>query len=163
MNPWSTGSRDFSKSALESEAESTQQGIEFLLIIFVAIGFALSCAVIVGFDDIFPNTTARLFVGAVPSEDVIAREEGIFVSEILTQQEREDAVDQVSAVFDPPDPNVARQQRELTEKVLVFIDNVRGDILCIARTKDCGHQPGHSPDSGGGRRGCYCNSGVARR
>lgn len=104
-----------------------QQSVRLLLTASLAIVFALCCTVIVGFDDLFQNATARLIIGSVPSEDIIAREEGIFVSEILTQQERADAVDQVSAVFDPPDPNVARQQRELTEKVLVFIDNVRGD------------------------------------
>lgn len=117
------------------EAKRTQRGAGLLLIVVVAIGFALCCTVIVGFDDLFQNATARLIIGSVPSEDIIAREEGIFVSEILTLQERADAVDQVSAVFDPPDPNVARQQRELTEKILVFVDNVRGDTFASLEQK----------------------------
>ncbi len=111
------------------EPQRGQRAIGFLLIVSVAVAFALCCTVIVGFDDIFQglNSTARLTISFVPSEDIIAREEGSFVSEILTEQEQEQAVQQVPAVFEAPDPNVARQQRELTEKILVFIDNVRGD------------------------------------
>ena len=116
-------------------AARAQHGVRLLLTVSVAVAFALCCTLIVGFDDLFQGATARLVIGSVPSEDIIAREEGSFVSEILTQQERENAVDQVSAVFDPPDPNVARQQRELTEKVLVFIDNVRGDVYASLEQK----------------------------
>ena len=106
-----------------------RRGLRHSFTLAFAILFALSATVIVGFDDIFTglNSAARLRPGSVPAEDIIAREEGAFVSKILTAQEREQALAQVPAVFHPPDPNVARQQRELTEKILAFIDNVRGD------------------------------------
>lgn len=111
------------------EPERTLRAVRQSFILIFAILFALSCTVIVGFDDIFIglNSGANLRIGSVPAEDIITREEGAFVSKILTRQEREKALAQVPTVFDPPDPNVARQQRELTEKILEFIENVRGD------------------------------------
>lgn len=107
----------------------TESFLQFLLTIVAAVSFALCCAVIVAFDDIFLdfNSVANLTVGSVPTEDIIAREEGSFVSEILTEQERNNVLSHVPPVFYPPDPNVARQQRELTETILTYIDNVRGD------------------------------------
>ena len=106
-----------------------RRGLRHSFTLALAILFALSATVIVGFDDIFIglNSAARLRPGSVPAEDIIAREEGAFVSKILTAQEREQALAQVPTVFHPPDPNIARQQRELTEKILAFIDNARGD------------------------------------
>ncbi len=111
------------------EPQYARQGLHYVLLLCLALIFVLCCTVIVGFDDVFVglNSAANLTVGSVPSEDIIAREEGSFISEILTEQERQNAVQQIPAVFDPPDPNVARQQRELTEKLLAYIDNVRGD------------------------------------
>ena len=101
----------------------------FVVVVGAAISFAICCTLIVAFDDIFLsfNSIANLRIGRVPTEDIIAREEGSFVSEILTEQEREDVLSAVPVVFYPPDPNVARQQRDLTEKILVYIDNVRAD------------------------------------
>ena len=98
-------------------------------IVAAAVFFALCCALIVAFDDIFLdfNNVANLTLGSVPTEDIIAREERSFVSEILTEQERNAVLSQTPPVFYPPDPGVARQQRELTETILDYIDNVRGD------------------------------------
>ncbi len=103
--------------------------VAFASIIVAAVCFALCCTLIVAFDDIFLNfnNVANLTLGSVPTEDIIAREEGSFVSDILTEQERNNILSQAPPVFYPPDPNVARQQRELTELILEYIDNVRGD------------------------------------
>lgn len=107
----------------------TQSLVLFASIFVSAVTFALCCTLIVAFDEIFLefNSVANLTIGSVPTEDIIAREERSFVSEILTEQERNNVLSQVPPVFYPPDPNVARQQRELTETILAYIDNVRGD------------------------------------
>ena len=107
----------------------TQSFVAFASIIVAAVSFALCCTLIVAFDDIFLNfnSVASLTLGSVPTEAIIAREEHSFVSKILTEQERNNVLSQVPPVFYPPDPNVARQQRELTETILEYIDNVRGD------------------------------------
>ena len=111
------------------DPRKTQSFLLFASIIVAAATFALCCTLIVAFDDVFLefNSVANLTIGSVPTEDIIAREERSFVSEILTEQERNNALSQVPPVFYPPDPNVARQQRELTETILAYIDNVRGD------------------------------------
>ncbi len=107
----------------------TQSFVLFASVIAAAVTFALCCTLIVAFDDIFLefNSVANLSIASVPTEDIIAREERSFASEILTEQERNNALSQVPPVFYPPDPNVARHQRELTETILAYIDNVRGD------------------------------------
>lgn len=99
------------------------------VVMFAALLFAVICTFIVGFEDIFTdfNSVANLTINSVPSEDVVARENRTFVSEILTAQERANARAQVPAVFDPPDPNVARQQTLLTQQIIEYIDNVRQD------------------------------------
>jgi len=111
------------------EPTQAQQYIQRMMVVIGALLFALSSTIIVGFDDIFTefNNVANLEIGSVPSEDVIAREGGTFISDILTTQEQENARTLVSSVYDPPDPNVARQQTLLTQQILEFIDNVRED------------------------------------
>ena len=103
--------------------------VRYLLLCLAGLVFALLCALIVAFDEIAPglNSVANLALGSVPTEDIIAREEGSFVSAILTEQERAQVEAQVPTVFYPPDPNVARQQRDLAVNILAYIDNVRGD------------------------------------
>ena len=109
--------------------QRTETAAHFLLVLCAAIGFALCCTLIVSFDDIFLrfSSTANLGIGRVPTDDIIAREEGSFFSAILTEQERTNVLSQVPTVFSPADPNVARQQRDLAEQILGFIDNVRAD------------------------------------
>lgn len=111
------------------DSRGTKSIVRASTTVVAAVFFALCCTLIVAFDDIFLdfNNIANLTLGSVPTDDIIAREERSFVSEILTEQERNKVLSQVPAVFYPPDPNVARQQRELTETILTYIDNVRGD------------------------------------
>lgn len=111
------------------DARRTRSFALYATFIVAAAVFALCCALIVAFDDIFLdfNNVANLTLGSVPTEAIIAREAGSFVSEILTEQERNKVLSQAPPVFYPPDPNVARQQRELTETILEYVDNVRGD------------------------------------
>jgi putative nucleotidyltransferase with HDIG domain len=111
------------------DPERAGQVVQRVLVVIAAILFALTSTVIVAFDDIFIgfNDVANLVIGSVPSNDIIARNDATFVSEILTAQEQENARNLVPAVYDPPDPEVARQQTQLTQQILEFIDNVRSD------------------------------------
>ncbi len=109
--------------------QRTEAAARVLLLLMAAAVFALCCTVVIALDDIFLrfNSTANLGIGRVPTEDIIAREEGSFISAILTEQERSHALAQVSTVYAPADPAVARRQRDLAEKILNYIDNVRAD------------------------------------
>ena len=109
--------------------ERTEAAAHILLILIAAVMFALCCTLIIALDDIFLrfNSTANLGIGRVPTDDIIAREEGSFTSAILTEQERTNLLAQVPTVFTPADPSVARRQRDLSEKILNYVDNVRAD------------------------------------
>ncbi len=109
--------------------ETTEAAARYLRLLLAAIAFALCCTVIIALDDIFLrfNSTTNLGIGRVPTEDIIAREEGSFLSAILTAQERTNVLAQVPTVYTPADPSVARRQRDLSEKILNFIDNARAD------------------------------------
>lgn len=109
--------------------QRTDVAAHFLLVLVAALVFALCCTIIIAFDDIFLrfNSASNLGIGRIPTEDIIAREEGAFVSAILTEQERTNVLSQVPTVFAPADPSVARRQRDLSEQILNFIDNVRAD------------------------------------
>ncbi len=108
---------------------ASRRAFRYMTLGLAGLVFALLCTLIVAFDEIAPglNSVANLTLGSVPTEDIIAREEGSFVSAILTEQERAQVLAQVPTVYYPPDPNVARQQRELAVAILAYIDNVRGD------------------------------------
>ena len=108
---------------------ASREALRYIILGLALLLFALLCTLIVAFDEIAPgfNSVANLNLGSVPTEDIIAREEGSFVSAILTEQERAQTLAQVPTVYFPPDPNVARQQRELAVAILAYIDNVRGD------------------------------------
>ncbi len=109
--------------------QRTETAAGYLLMLAAAVAFALCCTFIVAFDDIFLrfNSTANLGIGRVPTEDIITREEGSYISAILTEQERTNVLSQVPTVYSPADPGVARQQRDLAEQILAYIDNVRAD------------------------------------
>lgn len=111
--------------------QRTEAAARVLLLLMAAAAFALCATVVIALDDIFLrfNSTANLGIGRVPTEDIIAREEGSFISAILTEQERSHALDQVPTVYAPADPAVARRQRDLAEKILNYIDNARADTF----------------------------------
>ena len=120
---------DLLEERFKFNPQRTETAARFLVMLAAAVAFALCCTFIVAFDDIFLrfNSTANLGIGRVPTEDIITREEGAFISAILTEQERTNVLSQVPTVFSPADPGVARQQRDLTEQILAYIDNVRAD------------------------------------
>ena len=120
---------DLLEARFKIHPQRTEAAAHALLVMGATAVFALCCTLIVAFDDIFLsfNNRANLGIGRVPTEDIIAREEGSFVSAILTEQERTKVLGQVPTVFSPADPNIARQQRDLAEQILNYIDNVRAD------------------------------------
>jgi hypothetical protein len=69
--------------------------------------------------------TVSLRVGDVSPQDVLAPRSATYVSSILTQQARDQAAAQVTPVYNPPDPLIARQQAETLQAALDFITNIR--------------------------------------
>jgi putative nucleotidyltransferase with HDIG domain len=79
-----------------------------------------------------------LEVNDAATQDILAPYANSYVSEVLTEQAREEAVAAVSDVYDPPDGRVARQQVERLRAVLEYIDAIRADTFATqeARVSD---------------------------
>jgi len=58
-----------------------------------------------------------------------------FVSQVLTDQARQEAVSQVLPVYDPADPNIARQQAQSLVSSLAYITAVRADAYSTPSQK----------------------------
>lgn len=114
---------------LDIPAERTLIILRRLLVSLAALLFVLVATLIVAFDEVFPsfNPIANLQVGDIAPRDILAPDAN-FVSQILTNEARANARQAVQTIFDPPDPNVARQQTGLAQQILVFVQNVRRDI-----------------------------------
>jgi putative nucleotidyltransferase with HDIG domain len=72
-------------------------------------------------------SSPALQVGQVAAQDVLAPQQITYVSEALTEQQREAAERGVLPVYSGPETGVARQQLELLRNALAFITSVRGD------------------------------------
>jgi hypothetical protein len=97
--------------------------------VLAALLFASLTAVIVALDTVLPgrNAVATLQVGEVAQEDILAPASLTYASDVLTERRRQAATESVSPVYAPPDPNVARQQIQLLQQIVDFIDNARRD------------------------------------
>ncbi|MCU0512820.1 MAG: HDIG domain-containing protein [Anaerolineae bacterium] len=109
--------------------ENTEAVLRRLLVGLAAAGFVLLATLIIAFDNIFPgfNSIASLAVGDVAPRAITAPDAS-FISQLLTEEARAAASAAVPPVYDPPDPNVARQQTGLAQQIILFIQNVRRDI-----------------------------------
>ena len=112
------------------EPERTRWVTVRSLVSLAATFFVLIATMIVAFNQIFAqfDNISSLRIGMVAPRDIVAPANAQpFDSEILTTAEQQNARDQVQPFFDPPDPNVARQQTQLTQQILDFINDVRND------------------------------------
>ncbi|MBN1314269.1 MAG: HDIG domain-containing protein [Anaerolineales bacterium] len=73
--------------------------------------------------------TLSLKVGDTAPEDILAPRSISFFSEVLTKNTRQEAIDGVRDVYNPPDVRVARNQVSHTRLILDFIETVRADTL----------------------------------
>jgi cyclic-di-AMP phosphodiesterase PgpH len=76
-----------------------------------------------------------LTMGEVAPQDIVASHAIVFISDVLTKQMREAAASQVSAVFAPPDPHIARMQVEHLRTALFDISVIRADPILAKETK----------------------------
>jgi putative nucleotidyltransferase with HDIG domain len=76
-----------------------------------------------------------LRAGDVSGQDILATRTLNYQSTILTEQARQEAADAVAPVYGPPDANVAREQLELLNNAVDFIDAVRLDTYASLEQK----------------------------
>lgn len=109
-------------------SEDTQRTLRLAIAVLAAIGFVLACTAIVSLDSLLPTGQGvSLIVGDVAPQDIRAPVTVSYISDVLTEARRQAAIDSVNPVYDPPDPNVARQQIQLLRQILDYVDNVRRD------------------------------------
>jgi putative nucleotidyltransferase with HDIG domain len=65
--------------------------------------------------------------GDVSAQDVLAPYALSYTSEVLTEEARRSAGEQIESIYDPPDSRVARRQLGELKTLLAYIDAVRGD------------------------------------
>lgn len=89
--------------------------------------FAAVCAVILASPLLPAEPEVELSVGDVATENIQAPDRVVYVSEIETEQLREAAVENVTDIYDLPDPRVGRQQVRRARQIAAFARNVRHD------------------------------------
>jgi cyclic-di-AMP phosphodiesterase PgpH len=99
-------------------------------VIVATAGFVLAATLIVAYDSIFlgADNFAALQIGNVVTQDVRAPiDVAPFVSPVLTNQGQQEVRDQIPAIYFPPDPAISRQQADIAQSILTYIQQVRHD------------------------------------
>lgn len=74
-----------------------------------------------------PTYQVTLSVGDVSPADVRAPARKSFISQVLTERERERAESAVRDVFDPPSARISRDQITFARKLFDYLDSIRSD------------------------------------
>lgn len=81
------------------------------------------------------QSSLQLKVGEVAPREFVAPRTLTFVSEILTERQRENAARAVSDIYTPPDTSIARRQLERLRAALAYITSVRSDTFASPEQK----------------------------
>lgn len=99
-----------------------------------AIGLTLGLTLIFSFN-VVSRAQVSVSVGEPAVQDVTAPRSISFVSEVLTQQARDQAVAAVGNVYTAPELSIARAQISAALTIFNFVDVVRADTLAEESTK----------------------------
>ncbi|MBI5671311.1 MAG: HDIG domain-containing protein [Chloroflexi bacterium] len=108
----------------------TQRALQLAGAALAAATFILTTTILVAFDSVFlgANNIAGLRVGDIAPQDIRAPVAlPSYVSQVLTEQQRQRVRASVAEVYYLPDPGVSRRQIELARQILNYITNIRRD------------------------------------
>lgn len=111
---------------------SLRRPLFFLLLLFMSGGTMLLALLL---QVLAPLSSAKLQVGQVAPQDILAPYDITYTSEVRTQQTRDTASRSVSPVYTLPDTSVARRQLELLRSALAYITSVRLDSLATQENR----------------------------
>lgn len=97
----------------------------YLAVLTCISGGVILLALIIPF--FTPFTQEHLQVGSVAPQDILAPHSLIYVSEILTADQRRQAAANTPPVYSQPDTSIARSQLEHLNAALAFMSSVRSD------------------------------------
>jgi putative nucleotidyltransferase with HDIG domain len=113
---------------LDISAERARNALHGAALTGVVVMFIVVSTAIVAFDSLFWRESVDVLqVGSIAQQNILAPNSITYVSEVLTERSRQEAVTGIAQVYDPPDPSVARQQTQLARQILDYIRNVRRD------------------------------------
>ncbi len=112
-----------------STTVQSEWALHRLSMMLVAIIFVVATTLVVSLEVIAPfeQDTSALRVGSVTTADIRAPYTLQYASDVLTAQQRDVAANAVAAIYNPPDPTIARQQVTLLQQIFDFIENIRRD------------------------------------
>lgn len=102
------------------------------LLFLVSAGLILIALVL---PELIPLSASSIQSGQVASQDVLAPKDITYESEVLTEQQREQAARAVLPIFTSPDTSVARQKLEDLRATLNYIAAVRADAYASTEQK----------------------------
>lgn len=106
----------------------------FLTGIFLVVLSVLMYAAIVS-PQLLSLNSPTIVVGQVATQDILAKQDITYVSKVLTEQKRSEAMNSVLDIYTLPDTNIARQQMEQLRNALAFITSVRSDVYASPEQK----------------------------
>ncbi|RCK71826.1 MAG: hypothetical protein ANABAC_2649 [Anaerolineae bacterium] len=115
-----------------ADERPTRRIVPAVLLLIVLYGVVTLALV---FPFILNTNTTLLEEGQVATQDVQAPHALTYVSNILTEQARQNAARNVSPVYSAPDTAIARAQRERLRNALAYINSVRADAYATTEQK----------------------------
>ena len=104
------------------------------LVALLLLGTAAIMAVMLISLSSAPSAT-DLEIGDVTSDDIQAPYAVSYISEILTEQQRQNAINAVANRYSTPDTSIARQQLDRLRAALAYITSVRADVNASTEQK----------------------------
>ncbi len=121
---------DLLRRWLRVPAARTERTLRLTGAALAAASFVIITTLLVAFDSVFlgANNIAALRVGDIAPQDIRAPVAlPSYVSQVLTEQQRQRVRDSVAEMYYLPDPSVSRRQTELARQILNYITNIRRD------------------------------------
>ena len=106
-----------------------------ILPITLLIMAALVSAASLIFPLAIPTGTVPLVLGDVSPQDILSPISLSYQSEVLTEQNRQAAADNIALQYSPPDTRIARNQVELLRDTLAYISTVQNDTFATVEQK----------------------------
>lgn len=120
-----------SKKNLKKEM-GKRQGVLLFLLLISLLPITFSSLILPLYLD---QSSLQLKAGEVAPREFIAPRTLTYVSEILTERQRENAARAVSDIYTPPDTSIARRQLERLRAALAYITSVRSDAFASPEQK----------------------------
>jgi putative nucleotidyltransferase with HDIG domain len=110
-------------------SERTLGTLHIIGAVVAASLFVSISTVLVAYESLFlgANNVASLRVGDSAPQDIRAPMTLTYISDVLTEQSKDRARASVPEIYFPPDPSVSRQQTDLAQQILAYIQDIRRD------------------------------------